>query len=124
MTFPGYYLSALVDPRELAPGWQRTKVSHHEYLWVIGAILIVTTLVMLWAALVRKKKRRRKYKYPHVEEKVEQKGGNPDASAHPNKTESRPRRRRRSRRSERRNPTLAETGGLPPVRDEWPEQEG
>jgi flagellar biosynthesis/type III secretory pathway M-ring protein FliF/YscJ len=109
---------AEVDPHDLVPVWAKTKVSHNEYIMVVGAIVAVTVAVLFWARFVRKRKRRTKYKYPHAEGKA---GGKVSKRGQDKAGQSKL--RRRSRR-ERRNPTLAETGGLPPVRNEWPDQEG
>ena len=57
-----------------------------EGLFLLGAVLVPAIVVLLWA-LIFKKKRRYKYKY-----------------------------RRHRNENHRMNPTLAERGGLPPLR--------
>lgn len=74
-----------------------------EYLLLISAILLVAVAFVIWAVVVRKPKGERRYKYHRVSR------GEPPPE---------PRRSKRKRRSEPpRNPTLAETRGLPPVRE-------
>lgn len=74
-----------------------------EYALLIGAILFVAGAVMFWAAVIRKPKSERRYKYHRV----------PRGEAPPE-----PKRPKRKRRSEPpMNPTLAETRGLPPIRE-------
>lgn len=77
-----------------------------EYLLFGGAIVFVAVVVFIWAAAVRKPKGERRYKYHRVP-----RGETPPA----------PKSSKRKRRSEPpRNPTLAETRGLPPVRESQP----
>lgn len=77
-----------------------------EYVLLIGAILLVASVVVFWAAAIRKPKGERRYKYHRVP-----RDPTPPASEAA----------KRKRRSEPpRNPTLAETRGLPPVRESQP----
>ena len=74
-----------------------------EYVLLIGAILFVAVVVVIWATAIRKPKGERRYKYHRV----------PRGETPPPSQSS-----KRKRRSEPpRNPTLAETRGLPPVRE-------
>lgn len=74
-----------------------------EYLLFIGAILLVAGAVMFWAMVIRKPPGERRYKYHRPPP------GTPPPA---------PKSSKRKRRSEPpRNPTLAETRGLPPVRE-------
>jgi cell division septation protein DedD len=77
-----------------------------EYVLLIGAILLVASVVVFWAATIRKPKGERRYKYHRIP-----RGPTPPA----------PETAKRKRRSEPpRNPTLAETRGLPPMRESQP----
>jgi cell division septation protein DedD len=77
-----------------------------EYLLLIGAIVLVAVLVVFWAVAIRKPRSERRYKYHRV----------PRGEAPPETKRS-----KRKRRSEPpRNPTLAETRGLPPIRESGP----
>ena len=74
-----------------------------EYVLLIGALLLVAGGVAFWAAVIRKPKGERRYKYHR----------SPRGQTPPPAPAS-----KRKRRSEPpRNPTLAETRGLPPVRE-------
>jgi hypothetical protein len=91
-----------------------TSPSVRDTALVLGGILIVTILIFLWATYVRdpKKKssssRRSEDLGKKVEKTIDEEG----------RQKVRVRRRRRSHRP--RNPTLAETGGLPPEKQNSP----
>jgi type VI protein secretion system component VasK len=94
--------------------------SIRERFIIFGSIGLVTLLLLLWAVLVRKKRRRRHshHHWHHTPKPADAPATaqNEDASAPPEK-----RRRRHSRHRHRpRNPSLAETGGLPPIRPDIP----
>ena len=81
-----------------------------DILVVIVAILLVMTLLICWAIFIRKPRneqtRTRIYKsHSHAEEELD------DGTVRKRKRHKTPRRSHRTR-----NPTLAEAGGLPPVR--------
>jgi hypothetical protein len=81
---------------------------------LIGALLAVSLGIFIWAAFFRKRARRPRYQF-HQD--------NPEGSGRRFletwKSFRFFRKRRHHRhRDRRRNPTLAEAGGLPPVRDE------
>ena len=75
-----------------------------EYLVLSAALLVVAGGLMFWAIAIRKPPGKPRYKYHRT---------SPEQPPAP--------KRRRKRRSEPpRNPTLAETRGLPPVRESGP----
>jgi hypothetical protein len=84
-------------------------------LILIGTLLLVTLGAFIWAAFFRKRPRRRHYEFHHH---------NPDRLANRIKDGWKAgrfllrRHRHHRHREQRRNPTLAEAGGLPPVRTE------
>jgi hypothetical protein len=109
---------------------------------VLGAVLVLSLILVVWAKYLRRSKRephrRRHHRHHHHHHSEEQSAApahaslESDASQSPNSNEEmteddaessqpaphRHRRQRIRRRSHRpRNPTLAETGGLPPVRN-------
>lgn len=123
--------------------------SSPEGLFVFGAIALIILAVMGWAVVhYRGRNRRRRHHHrhhhhhhhhgddhhPHDHHRENQQevdepetGGHTsseedDAEAGESETGHRVRRKRRRRRREHRprNPTLAETGGLPPIRTEAP----
>jgi hypothetical protein len=95
-----------------------------DVLKVLGAVLLLTLALFLWARYVRRpsRQRTRQYKYPapataattpaDAEEEPELQ---PEQHAHHHR-----RYRKRKHEHRGRNPTLAEIGGLPPVRDAEP----
>lgn len=75
-----------------------------EYVLLSIAILVVAGGVIFWAVVIRKPPGKPRYKYHRTHQEQ------PPVS-----------KRRRKRRAEPpRNPTLAETRGLPPVRESGP----
>jgi hypothetical protein len=96
-----------------------------EVAIVCGAILLLTFFLIIWAAFIRKPKRRRvrveKTKSISAGAGVGN-GTNGQAQAVSTGSSHHRRHRKRKRRREHRprNPTLAETGGLPPIRPEEP----
>jgi hypothetical protein len=90
------------------------------YLIYVGVIVLVTVIVTLWITTLRQpplkdtRRSHRRHRSSRSGIWAWLGGGSDSESADGKKG----RRRRRSHR--RRNPTLAETGGLPPVRNEPP----
>jgi hypothetical protein len=119
---PILFAQEAVDINNLLGPMRRSDPATRERILIFGAIGLVTLLVVLWAIFLRRRRRRRReHHHSHHQssppaEVVEALTGQ-DAAARPYKR----RRRRRSSHSLRpRNPTLAQTGGLPPVRPEGP----
>ena len=81
-----------------------------EILVLIGAVLLVAVAVMIWAVAFRKKRKRTRLYHRHHRDSVESVASENSRKRTPGS------RRRREGRERPRNPTLAETGGLPPVR--------
>lgn len=85
-----------------------------DLLLLLGAVVVLSLLFVVWAVFIRKRKaddldKWRTHKHHH------------DSSGDANQGSGDRRHRRRRRREHRpRNPTLAETGGLPPARIEPP----
>jgi hypothetical protein len=91
-----------------------------DSLLVVGAVGIVILAIVIWVRYVRKKPRKRKHHHHHSRSQTVPSPTHVERNGHEEEStdESRGRRKRRRRRREHRprNPTLAETGGLPPVR--------
>ena len=109
-----------VETQEVLASWRITDPVTLEYLIIFGAIGLVTLLLLLWAVFLRRRRRRR-----HSHHHSHQQSSGPTAAPEvPNEEgdlsppEKRRHQRRAGRRHRSRNPTLAETGGLPPVRPE------
>jgi hypothetical protein len=110
-------------PTDVIPGaWRWMGLTFKELLLLLGAVGFVTLLVVLWAVYLRKRPRQHQHHHHHHHSHSSpaalssSENGEPDPGE-----EKRYRRKRRRRREHRpRNPTLAETGGLPPLRAERP----
>ena len=98
--------------------WTISDTGTVQSLIIFGAIGLVILLIVIWAIFLRKQSRRRR-SHHHFSETVH----SPRTSAAedvPPPPETHHKRKRRRRKHRSRNPTLAETGGLPPVRPELP----
>lgn len=82
-----------------------------EYLIIAGAVLLVTVAVMVWVLVFRKPRKRKRVHRSHHHPAAES-----AASGKPPESKTASSRRKRSQSEFPRHPTLAETGGLPPVR--------
>jgi hypothetical protein len=93
-------------PAEVGDVYKTSKTGHSKDMVVIlGASLALAIVLVIWAAFLRKRRRHRDHALVRF-----------SAKKHHRKHRS------RHAYSRRRNPTLAETGGLPPVRsDHQPE---
>jgi hypothetical protein len=89
------------------------RTSIMEYLIYIGAILFITAVAALWIATTRQplQHSHRRHRQRHS---LRRWFGGWFGKADDRESSGKKGRRRRSHR--KRNPTLAETGGLPPVR--------
>jgi hypothetical protein len=107
---------AEMDFSDVVAGWQTMDDSTRQTLLVFGAILL--TAVVAWAWVIFARRRRRQHHSHHHSHRHSH--ATADAPARPAPPAAEPpvrRRKLRHRRSHRpRNPTLAETGGLPPIR--------
>jgi hypothetical protein len=107
------FLLAQIDAGDgLMPSLHKGGLSRSGLTVLLAACGIVTFVVLCWAIFIRKRPddSSRRYTYPSRDSK-----GNNAQTISEAKTGRRGRRRRK-RRS--RNPTLAETGGLPPIRSD------
>jgi hypothetical protein len=96
-------LSAASQP---SSGW-------FDFFAVMGAIVLVALATLLWVILVRKKKsphRRHRHHRPGYRERFKKNADEIKQLVQP--------RQRRHREHHPLNPTLAQTGGLPPAREE------
>jgi hypothetical protein len=92
--------------------WVALGTDVRNQLIMVGSCALLILALLVWAAFFRKaKKRRRRIDRPHRWE-----------VAPGERSAQRPHRRHHKHHGERhRNPTLAETGGLPPIRPQPPE---
>lgn len=85
-----------------------------EYLIIGGAVLLVTGAVLVWVLVSRKSRRRTRIYRRHHRRSTE--ASSSEKSGETKTSGDQDIRRRRQPGPHPRNPTLAETGGLPPVR--------
>ena len=113
-------------PSDVMPSGRRVGLTFKELLMVLGAVAFVTLLVVIWAVYFRKRSNRHSHHHhhhhhdPEPEPSSEASVLSTDASAESSDGRRYRRKRRRRRDHRPRNPTLAETGGLPPLRPEQP----
>jgi len=102
--------------------WYRwTNPAFRELVYIVAAIAGITLVLLIWAAFIRRKSRRHHshhHHHHHHEPKPAEATGVTSNEEEPAQPGRRRRRRRSNHRHRPRNPTLAETGGLPPVRSE------
>ncbi len=109
-----------MEPQDIVMSWQKMEPGMKEALVISGSLVMVIFLILLWVIFVRKPSRRhhhRHRRYPAPAQAQVQAIAAADAAPVPSK---RRRWRRRRREHRPRNPTLSETGGLPPFRSEGP----
>jgi type VI protein secretion system component VasK len=120
-------LDALNRLNPTAQVGKSTGLLFKDMLVIVGTGLVLALLLVLWARhYVKKKKRRRRHQPPHeraaaarvTAAELEEKDEMEEAGTQIDGRHSRRRRHRRDHRP--RNPTLAETGGLPPDKSEGP----
>src|SRR5437016_1002519 len=88
-----------------------------DILLILGALMGLTLILILWAKFVRRERRKHSSSSkPRVLVPVEKEEDEPEPVELGGKRRRKFRKRRREHRG--RNPTLAETGGLPPLREE------
>jgi hypothetical protein len=95
-----------------------------DVMIVLGVVTAVALVSLFWAISIRKPHRRGHSRRRHSHHSSGVPAATPDGSSEEASFLGHHKRRRRRRREHRpRNPTLAETGGLPPVRTEEPPQQ-
>ena len=96
---------------------QKSSPIKPGYDILFGAIGFVVVCILIWAVFIRKREDQTARRYrEHFSRSGEARSG--DDAANGNGGSRRKRKRRREHRQ--RNPTLAETGGLPPIREHLP----
>lgn len=112
---PILFFLAQIDFKDaLAANMHKTSASRNGLTLLFAAFGMITLLILVWAVFIRKRPAEASRRYSHSTGEHGSVGrNNPGAS-----TSDHDRRRRRRRRRRPRNPTLSETGGLPPIRGE------
>jgi ABC-type nickel/cobalt efflux system permease component RcnA len=113
---PPFHLFLMQGGEVISTGSGMTPAMR-EWLIVMGALLGVSVVAAIWFVLTQTGKRKRRRKHHHHSHHEEDE---PQAPVEKKEKHSHHRRRRHRSAHEElpRNPTLAETGGLPPIRDE------
>ena len=118
-------LNSLNPLNPSVPIGKTTGLLFKDVLVIIATGLILTLILILWARFsARKRKQRHRHHHhnreasPSVPSSDTLEEGDEEGELRPGRRRRRRRRRRRDHRS--RNPTLAETGGLPPTKSEGP----
>jgi hypothetical protein len=88
--------------------WKQIAPSRNEFGLLFIAVGIIAAAALIWAVFIRKREGDRPSRYSYPRLSGENGVSNDSGSG----------RKRRRKRKRRRNPTLAETGGLPPLRNE------
>src|SRR5438552_3550042 len=109
---------------DIAFSWQKVSPATREGLAVFGALLLMTILLIIWAAFLRRRHRRRSGHRQHhgsrhsADKIIPATAPGLSSAAKAGSERSRRGKKRRRHRSLPANPTLAQTGGLPPIRTE------
>jgi hypothetical protein len=98
----------------LAGNWSQVNTTTREYIALFGSVTVLAVLALVWAAFFRKRKRR----HPLQHRAPNGWGMNPPNENPIIVVKSSRSHRKRRREHRPRNPTLAETGGMPPLRPE------
>jgi hypothetical protein len=96
--------------------WLRLENGVQEKILLFAAVGCITALLLVWALFIRRRRgQRAHYHYPSAKAPVQNRDADETDAGHSHRKS-----RRRRRHHRRRNPTLAETGGLPPLRSQEP----
>lgn len=113
----GLWLAQIEIKDGVVSGWQKDSASRSGLAVVFGAVGLLTFLLIIWAVFIRKRPDDSLARYRYRPSRDSTTVGTSDtAELAVGGDPPKQRRRRRRRKSRQRNPTLAETGGLPPVR--------
>jgi len=101
-----------IPARPAATSWSKLPGLGSDILLILGVGFVLFLILVVWAKYFRKKPRRHHSHSGPVNSQAFQEAEDDHAEGH------RRRHKRRRRDHRPRNPTLAETGGLPPPRPE------
>lgn len=99
---------AEVQVSDVLSAWTSLSPETRDWLILLGVFTILIVALIIWAAFFRKQKRKHRHKHHQP----------PGWQEPPEEKQPHHRHHHRRRRSDKmpKNPTLAEAGGLPPVR--------
>ena len=108
-----------MEPEHVVNTWRKMEPGTREGLVVFGALVLVILAVVLWAIYFRKPPKRHHHHY-HRKRSHGSVDSNGTEILDDSLSPKHQKKRKRRREHRPRNPTLAETGGLPPIRTEGP----
>jgi len=108
------------DPDDPMPVAGRMTPATFSVLVLLGVLLVVVVLVVIWAVYIRKRRRRDASSRRHRHRHHRRHSARRAAAAFTEIKEYIQQKQRRRRGHRPRNPTLAQTGGLPPLRPDEP----
>jgi hypothetical protein len=118
-----HFLLAQLEVKDVVSSWKTAGSARNDYLIVFGVAILVTLLIVLWAVFLRKPSRKHHARHPTQHHSPPIAASTHAVSSGPASAAlALPKRRRGRRHRDRRprNPTLAQTGGLPPIRTGGP----
>jgi hypothetical protein len=101
-------LLAQVEFPTVTKAWNRANGTTREMMVLFVAIAVVTAVVVIWAVYFRKRKGDGLHRFPKSRRRLSTTATADEAPLS--------RRRKKRRAGHAMNPTLAQTGGLPPAR--------
>ena len=107
------------DPSSVLKDFQKPGPGRNGLDLLFAAVGVIVLLFLIWAVFIRKRKDERARRYSYGSSTRSSGAGSCEGSDSSVKSGKRRRRRRRHRL----NPTLAETGGLPPPRTDLPSED-
>ena len=111
-------LFAYLSEDDGLPGFGPLTPAMKERLIILGALLFVTGIILVWVLVIRKQRRRKSSSSDRRHRRRKSSGPRAADGIKEIKQLVRERQRHRRREHRPRNPTLAETGGLPPSRSD------
>ena len=113
------FILASVEVDAALAHWRNLSVGMREKVVVVGAVVVVSIWVTVWVLFFRKSHRRpHRHHHGHHASEPSSKDAAPAPGGEAASSDRKRLKWRRPRRDHRpRNPTLAETGGLPPARE-------
>jgi len=114
---------AALEMRDIIQHWRALTPGTRDRFAILSALAFVTLLIVFWAAFFRRREgRSRSHRHAHHYSRED--SSNSARADQQSSTDDVPGKRRKWRRQRRPhrplNPTLAQTGGLPPIRTESP----
>jgi hypothetical protein len=108
-----------IDPENPTAGQESLADSrYYPMLAMLGALALAVIIASIWAVLYSQKKKRRKHRHHQHSQSRTGPAGAPESADATAEIKKRKKWRKPRRAHRPLNPTLAQTGGLPPIRDE------